>query len=255
MKSGAPRARMRALGRMAALCAAALLVAAVLPRYRRWISADASFRIRRLRVEGRVLVGEAEMLRTCGLREGMRVRDADLRAAERRLAANAFVDRVSVFRGRPDAVTVRIREKVPVALYQTQGHFYTLDRAGTLLPAVPGPCYALPIVSCPAEGRLEYGKPAPGRAVREGLAFLLFLGEERPGLRARISEIRPASRDGLVVTTARGGVPVRLGRGGMEWKIRYLEAVLREIDDNPSFLQAAYIDLRFEGQVFVGTGA
>jgi cell division septal protein FtsQ len=55
--------------------------------------------------------------------------------------------------------------------------------------------------------------------------------------------------------TARGGIPVRVGRGGFEWKVRYLEAILAELETNPSLTNAEYIDLRYEGQVFVGFGA
>jgi hypothetical protein len=130
-----------------------------------------------------------------------------------------------------------------------------LDRENTLLPALPGKCYTLPILSCPIPGRIKIGCPILDPQIQIGMHFLLQVHGDRPGLYAKISEIDPGGNDGLILYTNQGGIPVRIGQDGHEWKIRYLEAILQEMENNPSLLNADYIDLRFKGQVFVGFGA
>jgi len=225
----------------------------VLPRYARWMESGDCFRIEKIEVEGNDLVSRKEILRLARIRKHDAIWRVDLKAAEDRIRTNPWIKGVSVFRRHPDAVRILIEEKRPVALLKSEGHFYALDRELTLLPANPGKCYTLPILSFPAGGSPQYGKAVTNKAAREGMAFLLFLLKDRPDLYPKISEIGPGP-DGLVLYTGRGGIPVRIGRGGYEWKIRYLEAILAEMETNPSLTNAEYIDLRYEGQVFVGFG-
>ena len=225
----------------------------VLPRYGRWLRQGDCFRIAKIEVEGNDLVSKKEILKLARIRKNGNIWRVDLKAAEDRILSNPWIGSVSVFRRHPDAVQIRLEEKKPIALLKSNGRFYALDRELTLLPANPGKCYTLPILSFSAGESPEYGKAVANKAAREGMAFLLFLLKDRPDLYPQVSEIGPGA-EGLVLYTARGGIPVRIGRGGYEWKIRYLEAILAEIESNPSLTNAEYIDLRFEGQVFVGFG-
>jgi cell division septal protein FtsQ len=232
-----------------------LFLSSVLPRYGRWLEHGGCFRVRKIEVDGNDIVSEKDILKLSKIVKNQNIWDVDPEAAEKRIASNPFVGSVSVFRRHPDAVRILVEEKKPAALLKSDGRFYTLDGQCTLLPAVPGKCYTLPILSRTVGGRLEYGKQIEDKPVREGMAFLLFMLKDRPDLYPQISEIIPTADDGLVLYTSRGGVPVRIGRGGYDWKVRYLEAILAEMDNHPSLINAAYIDLRFEGQVFVGFGA
>jgi cell division septal protein FtsQ len=231
-----------------------LFVFAVLPRYARWLKDGDCFRIAKIEVEGNDLVMDREILKLARIRKKDSVWNVDLKAAENRIAANPWIGRVSVFRRHPDAVRILVEEKKPVALLKSNGRFYALDREMTLLPANPGKCYTLPILSFSIGAKAAYGKRVQSGTGREAMAFLLFLLKDRPDLYPQISEIGSGA-DGLMLYTARGGIPVRIGRGGLEWKVRYLEAILGELETNPSLTNAGYIDLRYEGQVFVGFGA
>jgi cell division septal protein FtsQ len=238
---------------ISALAAAALAV--TLPRYQGWLRNGACFRVRRVVVEGNDLVPAADILGRAGVAKGRTIWCVDLRAAERRVAGNPFVERVAVYRGFPDVVRIRVSERKPMVLLKTDGRFFTLDRNRTLMPAPPGRCYTLPILSVDEMAAAAVGEPVEDSRVAEGMAFLEWMLRDRPGLYARISEIQPDPRDGVVLTTSKGGVPVRIGRKGYDWKVRYLEAILNEMESHPSLTHASYIDLRFEGQVFVGFGA
>ena len=225
----------------------------VLPRYGRWLKEGDCFRIRKIEVDGNDLVSQKDLLKLARIRKNDNIWSVDVKAAENRISTNPFVGRVSVFRRHPDGIQILIEEKKPVALLKRGGRLYALDRDLTLLPANPGKCYSLPILSCSAGDRLAFGKPVKDRTVQEGMAFLRFMLKDRPDLYPLISEISPHA-EGLILYTARGGIPVKIGYGGYDWKIRYLEAILTEMESNPSLTNAEYIDLRYEGQVFVGFG-
>ncbi|MDM7925414.1 MAG: FtsQ-type POTRA domain-containing protein [bacterium] len=226
-----------------------------LPAYRRWLRTDSSFRIRRVVVEGNDLVPANDVLRRAEIRKGRNIWAVDRPAAEKRILRNPFIERVTVYRGFPDVVRVRVTERKPVVLLKTGGRFHTLDRNRVLMPAPPGRCYTLPILSVDEMPETAPGGTVEDPRVSEGLAFLESMLKDRPGLYGRISEIRPDPREGVVLTTSNGGIPVRIGRNGYEWKVRYLEAILNELETHPALTHASYIDLRFEGQVFVGFGA
>jgi cell division septal protein FtsQ len=242
------------LGFLLSSAAAAVLFTG-LPAYRRWLRTDSSFRVRDVVVEGNDLVPAADLLRRADIRKGRTIWAVDRAAAEKRVRGNSFVERVTVYRGFPDVVRIRVIERKPVVLLRTGGRFYTLDRNRTLMPAPPGRCYTLPILSVEEIPETAVGGTVEDPRVSEGLAFLDRMLRDRPSLYGRISEIQPDPRDGVVLTTSKGGVPVRIGRKGYEWKVRYLEAILNEMETHPALTHASYIDLRFEGQVFVGFGA
>jgi cell division septal protein FtsQ len=225
----------------------------VLPRYHRWLREGDCFRIRKIEVDGNDLIPEKDILKLARIRKNDGIWSVDVKAAENRISANPYIGRVSVFRRHPDGIRILIEEKKPVALLKTGGRLYALDGDLTLLPANPGKCYSLPILSCPAGELPPFGKPLTDKNAREGMSFLRFMLKDRPDLYPQISEISPRA-EGLVLYTARGGIPVKIGRGGYDWKIRYLEAILVEMESNPSLTNAEYIDLRYEGQVFVGFG-
>jgi cell division septal protein FtsQ len=225
----------------------------VLPRYGQWLEYGDCFRIAKIEVDGNDLVSKKEILKLARIRKNDNIWRVDLKAAENRILSNPWIGAVSVFRRHPDAIRIQLEEKKPIALLKSDGRFYALDRELTLLPANPGKCYTLPILSFSTGGNPKYGKAVANKSVREGMALLLFLLKDRPDLYPQISEIGPGA-EGLVLYTARGGIPVRIGRGGYDWKIRYLEAILAEMETNPSLTNAEYIDLRYEGQVFVGFG-
>jgi cell division septal protein FtsQ len=87
------------------------------------------------------------------------------------------------------------------------------------------------------------------------LEFLKYILNDRPGLFSSISEVVVGKSEGIILMTSKGGVPVWMGEGGYFTKIRYLEAILNELDENREIRQVKYIDLRFNNQIIVGMRA
>jgi cell division protein FtsQ len=241
---------------IAAVSGAALVGSTVvLRRYRHWVSGSTRFHIGRVCVEGNDLVPEKEILALARIPERSSIWKNDLRRIEKRIETHPFIRNAVVARRFPDAVRIRVVEKKPVALVQVSGSLFCLDSEGGLLPAKPGKLYDLPCVDAGTAPPVRIGQILGTERIRRSLDWLCFVLEKRPSLYPEISEISFSKTDGYVATTSRKGVPVRLGFGCDERKLRVLEAFLQEWVRNPELSHVESVDLRFEGQVVLRMGA
>lgn len=81
-------------------------------------------------VEGRVETKAADVLRALQVERGMPVLAVDPRKAKERLERIPWVAEASVERRLPGLVSVRLVERVPMALWQHEGRFVLIDRHG-----------------------------------------------------------------------------------------------------------------------------
>ena len=89
--------------------------------------------VRDVYVEGRRRT-PAEALRTqLGIAVGMPLLALDTAATKERLEQLAWVEQASVARMLPDAVHIRLLERQPLALWQHDGRFDVIDRAGAVI--------------------------------------------------------------------------------------------------------------------------
>lgn len=220
--------------------------------YKVWLAESETFCIRGIEVSGNELLSEKEILQLGGLVPRGSIWQLTLREVEEKIGCNAFIEKVIVERCLPDMLRIRVVEKHPVALISIQGKIYCVDREGLVMPLSLGKRYNLPLLSGGFRGDVGVGGRAGGKAVRQGLNFLLSVLKDRPELYFQISEVVVGEPEGLVLYTSRAGVPVWIGNAGYGWKVRYLEAILDELVRRDELSRVHYIDLRFEGQVVVG---
>lgn len=81
-------------------------------------------------VEGRVETKARDVLAALNVRRGMPVLAVDPRAAKQRLEQIPWVREATVERRLPGLVSVRLVERVPMALWQHEGRFVLIDRHG-----------------------------------------------------------------------------------------------------------------------------
>ena len=84
-------------------------------------------------VEGRRWTPPQALRGQLDIRLGMPLLAVDTAAARDRLETLAWVERASVTRLLPDAVQIRLLERQPLALWQRDGRFEVIDRAGTVI--------------------------------------------------------------------------------------------------------------------------
>ncbi len=199
------------------------------------------FRVERVRVEGVRYLSADEVARASGAlhQELFWVQPEEVRQRVERLPG---VRRAWVVRRWPHGLTVRVEERVPVAVWQVGGVGYAVDAEGVVLDVTPD--QALPvIVQMDGTPGLLPGDRVDGDAVRMAL---------------RVRELAPATvgqqpvrfewtqARGLEITTDRG-VRVRLGdEAGLEYKLAVWRAILQQAGRTP----VTEIDLRFGDRAF-----
>jgi cell division protein FtsQ len=132
--------------------------------------------VRDVLVEGRRRTPPEALRDRLDLDVGMPLLAVDTAAAKDRLETLAWVERASVARMLPDTVQVRLLERQPLALWQRDGRFEVIDRAGAVIEGAA------------AERPQEYvhlrvlvGDDAP-----QGAAALFALLSTEPALSARV---------------------------------------------------------------------
>ena len=214
------------------------------------------FAAERVEVTGARMLAPHEVLRASGVTVGLNVwtDPAPYVAALRRNPAVAGAEIVRVL---PRTLRIRVTEKAPAALVQ----------AGTLRPATAdGEVLALDpsrtAVDLPLfTGRVRVdrrGRIADAEA-RAALAEAGRLGALEPALMARVSEVRPAGRDGLRLILSAPAADLLVRDGISPEAVVRLRAALDDVvrraaaDTVPH--RRPVLDARFDDQVVVRLGS
>jgi cell division protein FtsQ len=115
-------------------------------------------------VEGRHRVGRSAILKALGVGRGTPILAVDLKAAEQRLDAIAWVRSASVERRLPNTLFVHLVERQPLAFWQRDNKLVLIDRTGTVVPTDDlGQFGSLPVL-------VGSGAPEAGGALVDMLA-------------------------------------------------------------------------------------
>lgn len=223
-------------------------------RYAHWLKESGSFRVRRVHVVGNSSISKADILKRAHIPISKKIWSIDLEQTELAILENRFVKSVHVVRAFPDAIFIEIEERKPIALLKVHGVLYVLDQEGVLLPSSPN-YYDLPVVCGPIGHSFQIGQPVESFEIQKAIHFLRLVMQDRPRLYGDISEVITEKEEGLLLYLSSLRTLVKIGENEFEWKIRYLDAVVNELERDVFVSEVKYLDLRFQGQVIVGLGA
>jgi cell division protein FtsQ len=147
------------------------------------------FRVRRVEIVGTRYTSPSELLERLRVDTTRSVWDP-LEPLAARVRSHAQVESVTVERRLPGTLVVRVVERHPVALVEAPGGLRAVDERGRRLPLDPS--------------KTPVDAPVVTAAPRDTLVYHL-LGEmqrEAPQLYARVSSIRPAGADEIVLQIA-----------------------------------------------------
>lgn len=96
-------------------------------------TADAGLALRQVYVDGRVRTDPAALRVQIGTTIGEPLLGIDTGATRARLESLTWVEQASVVRMLPDSLYIRLIERQPLALWQREGHFSLVDRAGRVI--------------------------------------------------------------------------------------------------------------------------
>lgn len=152
-----------------------------------------------VRVEGTSLVSRAQVLATAKVPVGEALMSVDITAVERRVESLAAVKDVDVTRSWPHSVSIKVTERVPVAVLELGGRRLALDAAGTAFTAPARVRAGLP--------RMRVGATADRDALQEGASVITALA---PDVARMVDYLEVRTIDEIVLHL-RGGRLVRWG--------------------------------------------
>ena len=97
------------------------------------IAASAGLRVRHVEVEGRVNTPEQLLRAAVGITRDEAILSVRLAAVKERVESLMSVQSVTVERRLPDRIVIRLTERQPFAVWQNQGKFSLVDRAGKVV--------------------------------------------------------------------------------------------------------------------------
>jgi cell division protein FtsQ len=256
-KRGAPSQRARLL---ALLALATVLIGGsgwLISRAPRLLTCSPRFQLQALEVNGlRVLAGR-EILAASGLQVGDNVFMTDLAQVRGNLEALPWVRAAEIHRRPPDRLVVRILERRRVA-WVDLGKVYGVDVDCVVLPGRREGVESVRELDLPVISGLDCVADSlqPGAVVADStLAFLVDWWQQASAVDAdfclNVSEIQPLGTSALRLRLVGDGLEVRLPRDRVRQRIRILRELMKRVyRECPA---PAYIDMRFAGQVVVGS--
>ncbi len=201
------------------------------------------FEVDRVSISGVTLLDPYDVLVTSGITADDNVWD-DLAHWEAALTRHAGIASAEIERHLPEALYIRIQEKLPVA-YVEIGTLKAVTGSGEILPVDPTTTPVdLPIV----------------RANSWEETLVLLAETERlsrldPGLLSRVSEITFGTSGGLLLRLAIPRTEVVLPTGSDLYRLRQLQIVLADLDQRSAGGEDVRhrVDLRFADQIVVRT--
>jgi cell division protein FtsQ len=190
------------------------------------------FRVRRVEILGTRYTSPTELLDRLRVDTTRSVWDP-LEPLAARLRTHAQVESVTVTRRLPGTLVVRVLERHPVALVEAPGGLRAVDERGRRLPLDPS--------------KTPVDAPVVTAAPLDTMVYHL-LGEmqrEAPALYARLSSIRAAGADEIVLQIA--DLSVRAMTNVTLARLGDIDPVQRDLMRRQ--LRAAEIDLRYRDQV------
>ena len=202
------------------------------------LSSSAGLTVKDIYVSGRVYTKSEEIMAALGIRWGDPIFQLNLDEAKQRLEALPWVKKAALDRQLSGTIHINIVERVPIAIWQNDGHFFLVDAEGEAIGEFRDNLYSLPLVV--------------GANANKHVASLLAILREEPQLMERVKAAVWIGdrRWNLVFDDINNGLNVRLPEDGTAeaWKR------LASLDREQKILDRALtmIDLRLPDRMILG---
>jgi cell division septal protein FtsQ len=197
------------------------------------------FALARYAVSGNSRTRTEEILAALAEWNGRNLVGLDLAPLAARLAAQPWIERVTLAKRFPDGLAVRVTERRAIALYRDADRFWWVGKDGRLIASYD-----------PRRDRAEYViLSGDRRALPEAVGLLEELRVERPEYFSSLSEIASLPDGGFGMMDAIFRRPVRVLRADAPEKIRALLEARGFIESRGWGAEA--IDLRFADRVIL----
>ena len=218
-------------------------------------SESSSFRLAALEVQGLHLLKGGDILAASGLQVGDNIFEVDLEKVGRRLESLPWVKQALVVRKPPDRLTVSIVERRRLAWIELE-KIYGIDSEGVLLPGRrEEESYRdldLPVFrGIRGQDSLDLGETVADSVVAQILEWWQKASAIDADFCLNVSEIQPLGDNSIRLRLVGDGLEVRLPVDRVRERLGILKKLMNRVYRECP--EPAYIDLRYAGQVVVGS--
>ena len=201
-------------------------------------------------IMGCMNTAESELVSLANVDFKANLANLDLREISSRLAKHPWVEKAKVKRDwSRRALIIEVQERIPQALILLDD-LYLVDRHGEVFKkAESRDQLDFPVLTGLGTREVMGRDPQAVNLVGQALELLGILGQKKIFTPRDVSEIHLSKQNGLTIFTLKGGVPIRLGSGGLADKIDRLEKVLPDLQ--PKIKEVEYVELNYPRKVVV----
>jgi cell division protein FtsQ len=219
---------------------AALLCVWGLVRYTR---TSPRFAIKSIVTHGNVHRSPEDIARTGGITVESNIFATDLEAAQTRLLADPWVEKITLRRKLPGAVLIDLVEREAHALIAIGSDLYLATRQGDLFKKYePGDPYDLPIVSGIRPDDVAEDKAGAVALIRRALDVVADYEHSGPAKGHPIQEAHLEDDGGIVLVVGKDATALHLGRGPYRQGIEQASRVLAELGSRKGRASVVFLD-------------
>ena len=206
-----------------------------------WLSVTTRFDLNRIDLSGTHLVEGEQVLATLEPVLKRNLLLLSLEEVEAQVQQNRWVKGATIRKELPDALTVVIHERVPVALVRHQEDLYYVDLDGILIEpySTSGPV-DLPLLTVSADVELD---------VALALEVVERLSEVAPVWGAGLSEVEILGEQDFRLHSAALDFPLLVSAGTVVQQVENLQSILADIQQR--YEVPITVDLRFAQQIVI----
>jgi cell division protein FtsQ len=201
------------------------------------------FSVQKVEVETSHRLSERELARKAGVEYGSSLLALDLRAAEQRLLADAWIESVRITRKLPHTLRIQLKEHEAAALASLDGQMFLVDAEGEPFKAwQAGDAGDLPVLTGVTLEDLAKDRPGSLARLATGLTVLEHY-ERLPVSRVqRAQEVNLGPDGAVVLVVGTRGVSLHLGQGPWPKKLLMVAEVLRQFERQKELPGVVFLD-------------
>jgi cell division protein FtsQ len=190
-----------------------------------------------------------EILGLAGVEPGKDLLGMNLKQMGEHILQNPWVETVRINRYFPDAVSIAITEREPIATIN-MGFIYYLDKKGNVFKVLnQGDKLDFPVVTGFSEEELGNDPKGTREALETTCDLIKVLREKGAFILADVSEIHYDKGYGFTLFTAIGALPVKVGLGDFSAKVERFARIYRGLMVQLPSIH--YIDLDYNDKIIV----
>ncbi len=207
------------------------------------------FRVDQVSVQGNDRLTGQRVEALSDIQVGINTFRLDLELIGRKIEENPWIRQADVQRIFPRQVTIRVKERKPVAIINL-GYLYYLDEQGEVFKVLEADdSLDYPIITGFDYDKAQGHDSEYARKLRQIVELLTDLDQRELFCLDQVSEIHHGANGGFSLFTLEGGVEVKLGSTEIGKKLDRLERIYTQLQ--PKLQMLDYIDLNVEEKVIV----